>query len=90
MRANVVSIKRHQAGSWADDGGVDLRSIQRTLGHASIDTTEKAYLKSRAEMSRATVTAAESMLMQAIQRDRAHPLDTGNSAGTSDAAGQPS
>ena len=63
---------RTTAGSWADDGAVDLHSIQRTLGHASINTTEKAYLKSRAEKSRATVTAVEAMLMQAIEDDREH------------------
>jgi hypothetical protein len=39
------------------------------------------YLKSRAEKSRVTVTAVESMRMQAIQMDRKQPREAGNSAG---------
>ena len=73
---------RTTAGSWADDSGVDLRSIQKTLGHASVTTTEQAYAKGQAERTRDSVRAVEAVLTRAA-RKAGRRRATGNKPGIS-------
>lgn len=73
---------RTTAGSWADDSGVDLRAIQKTLGHASVTTTEQHYTKGQAERTRDSVRAVEAVLTRAVRKAR-RGRRTGNKPGIS-------
>jgi integrase len=68
---------RHSAATWIADTGIDLRKVQKLLGHESFDTTDQIY----AGHSPGYLTGAVDVLDQIIQGGEpgALQLDTGDS-----------
>jgi len=58
-----VKVLRTTLGSNAEDAGVSIRSAQKALGHTSIKTTERHYLRSQADQTRPAVEAFADFLM---------------------------
>lgn len=48
---------RHSVATWLDGEGVDVRQVAAVLGHADSRTTERVYIKRRAESLRGAVEA---------------------------------
>jgi integrase len=46
---------RHSVATWLADGGVDVQQIAAVLGHRDSRTTERVYIKRRAESLRGTL-----------------------------------
>lgn len=36
---------RHAAASWWDSNNVSIRTVQKALGHSSVQTTERVYVQ---------------------------------------------
>ena len=61
---------RHTLATWAADNGVDLRKIQRMLGHDQIKTTDKTYAKHRRGYTREVADAGNLRVAEALSKPR--------------------
>lgn len=69
---------RHTLATWAADRGVEMRVIQRTLGHDQLKMTEKRYAKHRRGYTRAATEVGDLRVVDAPRNGAVARLTASN------------